>query len=89
MSSNTVLFDGSGSSPTAGRPFSLVPVGSASVRTVSDVVSASVRSFSRFWTKISTRFGSSALPASCRSSPTAPSSLIALWYGRSDVSASK
>ncbi len=52
MSSNTVLFDGSGSRPTAGRPFSFVPVGSASVRTVSDVVSASARSFSRFSTNI-------------------------------------
>ncbi len=47
MSSKTVLFDGSGSRPTAGRPFSLVPVGSASVRTESVVVSASARSLSR------------------------------------------
>ena len=57
MSSNTVLFAGSGTSPTAGRPFSLVPVGSSNVRTVSVIDSASARSTLRFSTNFCTRSG--------------------------------
>ena len=46
--------------------------------TVSDMLSASASSLARLSTNFCTSVGSSAFPASCRSSPTAPSVLMAL-----------
>ncbi len=92
MSWNTLVrADGDDSStrPTAGAAVGACVGTRVSLRDGSALASASAASVGYMSMKVCTTRGSSALVLSCRSRPSAASRLIALWYGRSDISASK
>ena len=76
-------------SPTAGWAAGACSATRVSLRAGCWLASAWAASVGYISMKVCTTRGSSALPLSCRSRPIAASKLIALWYGRSDMSASK